>query len=134
MSKITVLIADDNKIIAESIKRIIDKIEELEVVGIACDGEEEYNFIKKFQPDFLFSDVQMPKMTGIEVLERLNNEHFEKIPITVFATGENINIFNNTTITNNIYDIISKPFYNDRILSIMENYIYEMQQYERIDI
>ena len=95
MNKIKVLIADDNKIIGESIKRIIDKIEEVEVVGIVCDGEKEYNFIKKFQPDFLFSDVQMPKMTGIEVLEKLSNENFKKIPTIVFVTGENINVFNN---------------------------------------
>lgn len=134
MRKIKVLISDDNKIIAESIKRIIDKIEGVEVVGMASNGEEEYNFIKIFHPDFLFSDVQMLKMTGIEVLEKLNNENFEKIPRTVFVTGENINILNNTTITNNIYDIISKPFNIDRILSIMENYIYEVNQYEKIHI
>lgn len=131
MNKIKVLIADDNKIIGESIKRIIDKIEEVEVVGIVCDGEKEYNFIKKFQPDFLFSDVQMPKMTGIEVLEKLSNENFKKIPTIVFVTGENINVFNNTTIINNIYNIVSKPFYEDRILSLMENYIYEINQYEK---
>ena len=94
MNKIKVLIADDNKIISENIKRITDKIEEIEIVGIACDGEEEYNFIKQFEPDFLISDVQMPKMTGIEVLERLSEENFKEIPTTVFITGENIDIFN----------------------------------------
>ena len=134
MNKIKVLIADDNKIISENIKRITDKIEEIEIVGIACDGEEEYNFIKQFEPDFLISDVQMPKMTGIEVLERLSEENFKEIPTTVFITGENIDIFNNTTIINNIYDIISKPFYNDRILGMMKNYIYEVNQYKRIRI
>lgn len=129
MNKIKVLIADDNKIISENIRKIIDKFEEVEIVGIAYDGEEEYNFIKKFQPDFVFSDVQMPKMTGIEVLEKLNNEKFKNIPKAVFVTGESINIFNNTTIINNVYDIIKKPFYNERILNMMENYIYEVEQY-----
>lgn len=134
MNKIRVLIADDNENISENIKRIIDRIEEVEIVGIACDGEEEYNFIKKFKPDFLFSDVQMPKMTGIKVLEKLNNENFEKIPTTVFVTGENMNIFNNTTIINNVYNIVSKPFYNEDILNMMKNYIYEVNQYEKIHI
>ena len=74
MNKLKVLIADDNKVISESIKKIIDKKDEIEIVAIANDGEEEYEFIKEFEPDFLFSDIQMPKMTGIEVLEKLENE------------------------------------------------------------
>ena len=127
MNKVKVLIADDNKIISETIKKIIDKVEGIEIVAIANDGDEEYNFIKMFKPDFLFSDVQMPKMTGIEVLEKLNNENFKEIPATVFVTGESMNIFNNSLILNNVYDIISKPFSSENILNIMKNYICEVK-------
>ena len=134
MEKIKVLIADDDKNIGENIKRVIEKIQGIEIVGIACDGEEEYKFIQKYEPDFLFSDVQMPKMSGIETLEKLNSENFKKIPTTVFVTGENINIFYNTKITNNIYDIISKPFCNDKIINIMKNYIYEIKQFDNVKI
>lgn len=126
MKKIKVLIADDNKNISENIKRIIEKVQGIEIVAIACDGEEEYNYIKKYEPDFLFSDVQMPKMNGIEVLEKLNMEKFKKIPVTAFVTGESLNIFYNTKITKNIYEIVSKPFRNDRILNIMNNYMCEI--------
>lgn len=80
-----------------------------------------------YKPDFLFSDVQMPKMTGIEVLEKLNNENFKEIPATVFVTGESMNIFNNSSILNNVYDVISKPFSSENILNIMKNYICEVK-------
>lgn len=125
MNKIKVLIADDNEIISKSLKNIINKVNNLEIVGIANDGEEEYDFIKKLEPDLLFSDVQMPKMTGIEVIERLENENFNKIPTTVYITGENINIFNNTKIMNYVYSIIGKPFGADDVLNLIENYISE---------
>lgn len=125
MNSIKVLIADDNKIISESIKKILNKIDNIEIVAIANDGDEEYRYIKEFEPDFLFSDVQMPKNTGIEVLEKLNNEHYKKIPTTVFVTGENINIFNNTNITNYIYDIINKPFNPEKVVNVIEKYVCE---------
>lgn len=133
MKKIRVLIADDNNIMSENIRRIISGIEEIEIVGIASNGEEEYNYIKQQNPDFLFSDVKMPKMTGIEVLEKLNNEKFKNIPTTVFVTGENINVFNNRAIMGYVYDIIMKPYNNDRILSVMQNYIKEIKRYERLN-
>ena len=108
-----------------SIKKIIKRIEDIDIVAIANDGNEEYEFIKKYEPDFLFSDVQMPKMTGIEVLQKLENEEYKKIPTTVFVTGENIDIFNNPSIRKYLYDFINKPFSPEKILNVIENYIYE---------
>ena len=125
MNKLKVLIADDNKVISDSIKKIIKRIEDIDIVAIANDGNEEYEFIKKYEPDFLFSDVQMPKMTGIEVLQKLENEEYKKIPTTVFVTGENIDIFNNPSIRKYLYDFINKPFSPEKILNVIENYIYE---------
>ena len=122
MNKIKVLIADDNEMIRKSIKNIISKIDNIEIVADATNGEEEYNLIKQYEPDFLFSDVDMPKMTGIDVLEKLRNEKFIKIPETVFVTGESLDIFRNTSILENIYDIVNKPFNENRISMIMESY------------
>lgn len=123
MEKVKVLIADDNEIICRSIKNIISKIKNIEIVAIACNGEEEYNFIKKYEPDFLFSDVKMPKMNGIEVLEKLKEEKFKKIPETVFITGENFDIFKNTSIIENIHEIVNKPFCIEKIYNIMISYV-----------
>lgn len=123
MEKVKVLIADDNEIICRSIKNIISKIKNIEIVAIACNGEEEYNFIKKYEPDFLFSDVKMPKMNGIEVLEKLKEEKFKKIPETVFITGENFDIFKNTSIIENIHEIVNKPFSIEKIYNIMISYV-----------
>lgn len=125
MNKLKVLIADDNKVISESIKKIIDKKDEIEIVAIANDGEEEYEFIKEFEPDFLFSDIQMPKMTGIEVLEKLENEKYKKMPQIVFVTGEYIDIINDSEIIKYVYDFINKPFSPEKILNAIENYICE---------
>lgn len=74
MEKIKVLIADDVNELVETLKIILQKDEKIEVIGIANDGQDEYDKIIKLQPDLVFTDNQMPKMTGIEVIEKINNE------------------------------------------------------------
>lgn len=125
MEKVKVIIADDNEIIRKTIKNIIMKESNIEIVALAANGEEEYNMIKKYEPDLLFSDVQMPKMTGISVLEKLKNEKFRKIPETVFITGENLNLLTKSSVLENIYDIVNKPFNENRIFNIIKSYVNE---------
>ena len=62
-------------------------------------------------------------MNGIEVLEKLKEEKFKKIPETVFITGENFDIFKNTSIIENIHEIVNKPFSIEKIYNIMISYV-----------
>ena len=69
MKKFKVLIADDIEIIAQTNKNIAEKNESVEVIGLAYNGQEEYDLIMERNPDLVITDNQMPEMNGIDVIE-----------------------------------------------------------------
>ena len=62
---IKILIADDQFLILEGIKAILEHEPEIEVVGTARDGQTAIALAKKLRPDILLIDIEMPKMNGI---------------------------------------------------------------------
>ena len=64
---IRVLLADDHKIVRAGIRAILEQAGDIEVVAEAEDGEEARALIQKHVPDVAVLDIQMPKMSGIEV-------------------------------------------------------------------
>ncbi len=76
MNKIKIIIADDHPLMRSGVKSVLLSNEQIEIVAEAKDGEEAYNFIIKFKPDVALIDVEMPKMTGLEIARKLG---FEKI-------------------------------------------------------
>jgi DNA-binding NarL/FixJ family response regulator len=69
--KRTVVIADDHKIFREGIIRIINEIENYQVIGEAAHGAELMNFLALAQPDIILLDIEMPVMNGAETLEQI---------------------------------------------------------------
>jgi DNA-binding NarL/FixJ family response regulator len=67
MAPIRVLLADDHKIVRAGIRSILEQSGDIEVIAEANDGEEAKTLIEKFLPDVAVLDIQMPKMSGIEV-------------------------------------------------------------------
>ena len=75
------------------------------------------------KPELVFTDNQMPKMTGIEVIEKINNElRIEDKPNFVLVTGDrNYNILKKVY-EMNILTIINKPFNEEDILNAIKQY------------
>lgn len=71
-NKISVVIADDNLEFAEILKNFLNEKGDVEVQGIAPDGEKAINLILEKKPDVALLDIIMPRLDGIGVLERLN--------------------------------------------------------------
>ena len=74
MEKLNVAIADDNERMLRLLGDIIRSDHDLEVVGTAKDGEEAYKMIKDKEPDVVLLDIVMPKLDGLEVLEKINHD------------------------------------------------------------
>lgn len=68
---IKVLIVDDSALIRGIMKEIISEQPDMEVVGAAPDPLVARDLIKQTNPDVLTLDVEMPKMDGLDFLERL---------------------------------------------------------------
>lgn len=65
--KIKVLLADDHHMVRAGIRELLEGAGDLQVVAEAGDGEEAQALIQKFKPDVAVLDIQMPKVSGIEV-------------------------------------------------------------------
>jgi DNA-binding NarL/FixJ family response regulator len=63
---IRVLIADDHEIVRVGIGRLLETMPDIEVVGLACDGEEAIALSADRAPDVVLMDLQMPQVSGIE--------------------------------------------------------------------
>lgn len=69
---VKVILADDHSMIREGIKQLLEISGEIQVVGEAADGIECLNLLKKVKADVLLLDINMPKMNGLQVLEKIN--------------------------------------------------------------
>ena len=82
---IKVLIADDQELIRESLKIVLGANEDMEVTGIAENGEQVLSEIKKKKPNVILMDIRMPGIDGVECT-RLVKEKYPDIYIIVLTT------------------------------------------------
>jgi DNA-binding NarL/FixJ family response regulator len=82
---VKVVIADDNTPIRERIIKLLSGLSEVEIVGEAIDGVETAVMVRKAHPDIVILDLQMPKLSGLEILPRL--KELEPPPIVVVLTN-----------------------------------------------
>ena len=82
---IKVLLVDDQTILAEGIKSVLQTSEEITVCGIAFDGAEAVELCKKYSPDVVLMDIRMPNMNGVVATKRIK-ELDEKIKIVILTT------------------------------------------------
>lgn len=71
---LTVLIADDSALYRQMLQNVLRRIEGVEVVGVAADGQEAVSKAHDLRPDVITLDVHMPVMDGIEVLRALRQQ------------------------------------------------------------
>ncbi|RJQ81551.1 DNA-binding response regulator [Pseudonocardiaceae bacterium YIM PH 21723] len=68
---IRVVVCDDEALLREALSRLIGAAEDLEVVGLASNGQEAIEAVAKHAPDVLLMDIRMPVLDGIEATRRL---------------------------------------------------------------
>jgi two-component system, LytTR family, response regulator len=104
-----VLVVDDEPL---GRRRVLDLLEEetgVEVVGTAADGAAAVEAIRSARPDLVFLDVQMPRMSGLEVVQAVGPA---EMPATIFVTAYDqyaLQAFDSAAV-----DYLVKPFKDDR--------------------
>lgn len=124
MEKIKVLIADDVQVIAESNKKIAQTFENIEVLGIAKNGQEEYNMIEKLMPDLVITDNKMPVINGIEVIEKINNSSISKKPKFILVTADLGSEFVNNAYSLGVLNVVGKMSSENALKYAIEEFLY----------
>lgn len=109
LEKIRVLIVDDSPICADALCHILGEDPELEVVGVARDGQQAVNMTEKHRPQLVTMDVRMPVMDGLTAIERIMCT--TPTPILVVtgdprAQGDEINF---EALRRGALDVMAKP-------------------------
>lgn len=82
---IRVIICDDQEVVCEGLRAILSTASDLEVVGIANDGQEAVDLVQRLHPDVALMDLKMPNMTGIQAT-RLIHMQFPETKVLVLTT------------------------------------------------
>ena len=85
--KISVLIADDNHDFSQTLSKYLENQDDMEVIGIAKDGNEAVDMILNTKPDVALLDVIMPHLDGIGVLEKIKYVKNDKKPICIMLSA-----------------------------------------------
>jgi two-component system, LytTR family, response regulator len=105
---IRALIVDDEPHARRRIRRFLDNDATIEVIGECADGESAVQLIRSKKPDLVFLDIQMPEMTGFEVIRTMGS----KMPVTVFITA--FDCYAVSAFDANAIDYLLKPFGKER--------------------
>ncbi len=88
MSNIKVLLVDDQSLIREGLKALLELESDLEVIGEAENGRDAINLIAKLQPDVVLMDIRMPIMDGVAATKEIRSL-FSNVKVLVLTTFDN---------------------------------------------
>ena len=120
MNKIKVLIIDDEQLARDLLKSYLNKYSRLEIVGECSNGFEGVLAIQELKPDLVFLDIQMPKITGFEMLELLTDP-----PVIIFSTA--YEEFAIRAFEANAVDYLLKPYPLERVQVAVEKAFKQIQ-------
>lgn len=89
---IKILLVDDQKILAEGMKSVLETCSDFTVCGIACDGAEAVALAEKLKPDVALMDIRMPNMNGVVATKRIKeiDGNIKIIILTTFDDSDYI--------------------------------------------
>ncbi len=146
MKKIKILLVDDHHIILDGIKLMIQDEPNIEISGIAENGKKALELITEIKPDVIITDISMPSMNGIQLIEliRESDNDTKIIILSMYATedyicraikaGANAYLTKQDTTKDEIMEAISSTINGDEYYSpavskiIMKNYVQKNQK------
>ncbi len=116
MEKISVILVDDNKVQSQELAKDIENTADIELSGIAYDGVSGYDLIVEKTPDAVVLDVIMPRMDGLELLEKLQKSNLKKKPMCIMLSAVNNDNITNKALQLGAYYYLVKPIEDNDVV------------------
>ncbi len=113
--KYRTLMVDDEPMARKRLHRFVSNIDDLEIIGECSNGPTSVTSIHEQKPDLVFLDVQMPGMSGFEVLQEVRREC---LPVVIFVTA--YDEFALRAFEAQALDYVLKPFRQERIVQAVD--------------
>ena len=110
-----VLIVDDEAPARRKLRHLLERETEIDVAGEAIDGESAIVSIRETKPDLVLLDIQMPRLGGFEVIEKVG---VENMPIVVFVTAFDEHALRAFEV--HAFDYLTKPFAAQRLRTTLD--------------
>jgi two-component system LytT family response regulator len=114
--KLTTVIVEDEELARNLLKSFLKSMDNIEIVGECENGFEGVKVINELKPDLVFLDIQMPKITGFEMLELLEHK-----PQIIFATA--YDQYALKAFEYNAADYLLKPYSKDRLVEAVDKVV-----------
>ncbi len=88
-----IVIAEDQGLMRQGLKALIEQQPDMDVVGVACDGTEVIEVVKQKTPDIVIMDISMPNLNGIEATRIILGEHpnIKIVALTMYPKKQFVN-------------------------------------------
>jgi DNA-binding NarL/FixJ family response regulator len=92
MEPLRILIADDHPLFRNGMRALLSSVPEIEVAGIATNGDEVMSLAASLLPDVILMDLQMPGIGGIEATRRIlhTSPHIRVLVVTMFEDDHSV--------------------------------------------
>ena len=84
-NSIRILVVEDHHVVRQGLVALIKTVEDMQVVGEACDGKQAVELFRQHQPDVTIMDLRLPHMTGVEAITAIRRD-FPSARIIVLTT------------------------------------------------
>jgi two-component system, LytTR family, response regulator len=124
-----VMIVDDEPLARLRLRTLLEKEGGIEIVGEAENGAEALEVVRTTAPDLIFLDVQMPGMSGFDVIRSLGSD---RLPAVIFVTA--FDNFALEAFETHALDYLLKPFSDERFASALERAMKQIQREREGDL
>jgi DNA-binding NarL/FixJ family response regulator len=89
---ITVIIADDQRVVREGLTMVLGLMQDVEIVGTASDGQEAIQLVEQLNPDVVLMDLRMPHCDGVEATRRISETGTDTkvVVLTTYADDHSV--------------------------------------------
>lgn len=126
--RIRAIIVDDEPLARKLLRSMLDVHDDVQIVGEYADGAEALTAIRQLDLDLVFLDVQMPRLTGLEVIQDLGADRDVEV---VFVTAYDQYALHAFRV--NAVDYLLKPFDDERLSETLERVRARMQSADSVE-